>query len=98
MIAFKTIRTQNRELMTLQDNIRDVLQPISDALIVEGVLIGPVTIGTSPTTIPHTLNRMPLGWIPSRKKGLGDIFEISINANNLTLQSSVAVTTFLWVF
>lgn len=98
MSAFKTFRTSNRELGALQDNTRDALAFLNDCLLVEGVLIGPVTIGTTPTTVPHTLNRMPLGWFPVRLKGPYVPYEISINANNLTLQSSTAVTTHIWVF
>ncbi len=96
MTAFRTIRTADRELMTVQQNVTDALKDIDDSLIVEGVLIGPVVIGTGNTVIPHSLKRMPLIWFPVRKKGLGDIYEVSINANNLTLISSVSVTTYLW--
>lgn len=98
MSAFKTIRTQNRELMSIQDNVQDALRFLDLSLITDGVLVGPVTITTANTTIAHTLNRMPLGWFPVNKKGLGDIFEISKNASNLTLKSSVTVISHFWCF
>lgn len=98
MTAFKTFRTPNRELGLLQDNIRDALQDISDSLIVEGVQIGPVTIGTTATTIAHTLNRMPLGYFVVKKSGPGDIYDMAINASNLTLVSSSQVRVSIWVY
>lgn len=98
MKAFKTFRTQDRELGLLQDNVRDFTQVFQDATIVDGVQIGPFTVNTVNTVIPHTLSRMPLGYVIVRKRGLGDIYDVSMNANNLTLISSVQVAVTLWVY
>lgn len=98
MRSFRKIRSPNKDLMMLQDAVSDVFGELQNNFVADGVLISNVVIGTGNTTIPHTLNRMPLGWFPTRKKGPGDIYEVSINGSNLTLISSVAVTTSLWVY
>lgn len=98
MRAFKTIRTQNRELMSIQDNIQDALKIIDLSLILDGVQIGPVTIGTTNTVIAHTLNRMPLGWILVRPKAEEIVWEVSMNSSNLTLIASNPIQCHLWVY
>lgn len=98
MFSFKKLRTPNRDLMELQQNCADAFQFFKNSFIFEGVLLGPITIGTTDTVIPHTLNRMPLGWFPVRLKGPFVPYETTINASNLTLRATSSVVCHLWVF
>lgn len=98
MFAYRRTRSANKDVNYVQDSLADIVTQLRNALVLDGVLVSKVVIGTTDTMVAHTLNRVPLGWFVSRKRGLGDIYEVAINASNLTLKSSVAVTCDLWVF
>ena len=71
----KVFKPQDQEFNRLQDNIEQVLNPVIDSRIVDGVYIKEVDLSTADTFVEHKLGREPLGFIVVRKFAAGDVFE-----------------------
>jgi hypothetical protein len=92
------IRATNTDLQTVQDNLIGSIEQLIKQQILDGVLLESVAIGTTPTTVSHKLSRIPQGYIVVSKNGPGDIYDLQRDSKTITLQSTVAVTTKIWVF
>ena len=100
---FKKINTTIKEIYQTQENVEQVLKPILNSAIVDGVLIKDIDVGTSDTVVNHKLGRSPLGWIVVKRNENAVIYESSTTNNNrdkvLILQASSATTdTYFWIF
>ena len=100
---FKKINTTIKELYQTQENVEQVLKPILNSAIIDGVLVKAIDVGTTDTIVNHKLGRSPLGWIVVKRNEDAVIYE-SATANNdrnrfLILQASSATTdTYFWIF
>lgn len=85
-------------LTNLVDNLFDVLGQLTSNPIVDNVFLENKTIGTSNTTINHTLGRTPRGWYVVGPNASATVYEVSKSSNNVILVASAAVTCGLVVF
>ena len=100
---FKKINTTIKELYQTQENIEQVLKPILNSAIIDGVLIKDIDVGTSDTIVNHKLGRPPLGWLIVKRNENAVIYESATTNNDrnrfLILQASSATTdTYFWIF
>lgn len=99
---FKKINSKDRDLSQVQQNVEEVLTPVLNAQIVDGVLIKDVClVALRPNLVTHKLNRPAFGWIVVRKRGdsrIWDIQDDSASNDTIALTCSHNVTVDLWVF
>ena len=92
-----------REFNIGQDHIEEVITPVLDAAIIDGVIVEDVILNSSTfTDIKHKLGRKPRGYIVIRKSAAQTVFEEAGDYENrklfLKLKASGAVTVNLWIF
>ena len=92
-----------REFNIGQDHIEEVITPVLNAVIIDGVIVEDVVLNSSTfTDIEHKLGRKPRGYIVIRKSAAQTVFEDAGDYGNrklfLKLKSSGAVTVNLWIF
>lgn len=97
LVQFNKLFTKDEIINRLQENIRTALDPISTDIIFDRQEIS-LLVNTTDTVIPHILNRVPQGFVIIDKTGIGDVYRVSWDINNITLKSSVAVNIKLWLF
>ena len=100
---FKKVNTAIKDLYQTQENVEQVLTPILNSPIIDGVLVKDVDVGTSDTVVNHKLGRSPLGWIVIKRNENAVIYESATTNNNkdkfLILKASSATTdTHFWIF
>ena len=100
---FKKVNTAIKDLYQTQENVEQVLTPILNSPIIDGVLVKDVDVGTSDTVVNHKLGRSPLGWIVIKRNENAVIYESATTNNNrdkvLILKASSATTdTYFWIF
>ena len=100
---FKKVNTAIKDLYQTQENVEQVLTPILNSPIIDGVLVKDVDVGTSDTVVNHKLGRSPLGWIIVKRNENAVIYESATTNNNrdkvLILKASSATTdTYFWIF
>ena len=99
-MAIKSIRTLNfkdQDIQRFQDDVQLTVGELQKLSFLDGIRIE-ATVGTSPTTIQHKLQYTPVGFFIMDKQGLGDVYRVSWDAENIVLRSSVSVKIVLWVF
>ena len=92
-----------REFNIGQDHIEEVITPVLDAAIIDGVIVEDVILNSSTfTDIKHKLGRKPRGYIVIRKSAAQTVFEEAGDYENrklfLKLKASGTVTVNLWIF
>ena len=92
-----------REFNIGQDHIEEVITPVLNAVIIDGVIVEDVVLNSSTfTDIEHKLGRKPRGYIVIRKSAAQTVFEEAGDYENrklfLKLKASGAVTVNLWIF
>ena len=92
-----------REFNIGQDHIEEVITPVLNAAIIDGVIVEDVILNSSTfTNIKHKLGRKPRGYIVIRKSAAQTVFEEAGDYENrklfLKLKASGAVTVNLWIF
>ena len=92
-----------REFNIGQDHIEEVITPVLDAAIIDGVIVEDVILNSSTfTDVKHKLGRKPRGYIVIRKSAAQTVFEEAGDYENrklfLKLKASGAVTVNLWIF
>ena len=92
-----------REFNIGQDHIEEVITPVLNAAIIDGVIVEDVILNSSTfTDIKHKLGRKPRGYIVIRKSAAQTVFEEAGDYENrklfLKLKASGAVTVNLWIF
>lgn len=99
----KKISSDIREVNQLQENVEQVLSPIIDKEILDGILIKDVQLVTGQDNIvSHLLGRDLVGWIVTRQKSNAVVWDSQDSSTSksrtLTLNCSANVTISLWVF
>ena len=92
-----------REFNIAQEHIEEVINPLTNSLIVDGIIVEDVVLNSSTfTDIEHKLGRKPRGYIVIRKSAAQTVFEDAGDYGNrklfLKLKASGAVTVNLWIF
>jgi hypothetical protein len=92
-----------REFNIGQDHIEEVITPVLNAAIIDGVIVEDVILNSSTfTDVKHKLGRKPRGYIVIRKSAAQTVFEEAGDYENrklfLKLKASGAVTVNLWIF
>ena len=100
---FKKVNTAIKDLYQTQENVEQVLTPILNSPVIDGVLIKDIDVGTTDTIVNHKLGRTPLGWIVVKRNENAVIYESATTNNNrdkfLILKASSATTdTYFWIF
>lgn len=89
------------ELKRLQDNVIRAVNPLSGSAVVDGVLIGPISLTTSFQPVAHKLGRQYRGWQVIRTNASATVWEdFTWNAQDATIymRASATCTVYLWVF
>lgn len=85
----------------LQDSVIRAVNPLTSLPILDGILVGPVTLGTTFAPVSHGLGRQYLGWFVARNNALATVCEDFTAANQsitISMKASAAATVYLWVF
>ena len=98
MFNFRKIVTANTDLQRVQTNVDDVFKQLRNAPILDGVLVENVIIGTTATSVSHTLQRQPRGFIIVDINADARVRRSAWTPTTLSLISTATVTLSLWVF
>ena len=86
-----------------QDHIEEVINPVLNSVIVDGVILEDIDlVSGSFTDIEHKLGREPRGYLVIRKSAAQTVYEEAGDYDNrklfMKLRASGSVTVNLWVF
>ena len=103
MKSFKKIKIIKPETARFQENVEQALKPITDARIIDGILIKEVSLlSADDNFINHKLGRKVQGWLVVRKRAdsrVWDLQDSNVNdTKTLKLKCSADVTVDLWIF
>ena len=94
--------TLDRTVNQLQQNVRQVLDPIASNPITSGNLMTGVVLATGNNTIKHGLNRPLQGWIICGQNAAASFYDLQATNQDtsqyLILNSSAAVTVSIYCF
>jgi hypothetical protein len=93
----------SRVFNTAQDYVEEVLNPILNAAIIDGVILKDIDlVSGSFTSVEHKLGRKPRGYLVIRKSAAETVYEDAGDYDSrklfLKLKASGSVTVNLWVF
>jgi len=77
------------------------LNPVLTNLLVNGQLLTNIALSSGNTIIDHKLDRVPNGWFLVAPQGPAIVYQAAYQINptlSLTLTSSAAILTDIWVF
>jgi hypothetical protein len=106
VVPFRRIRTEDRILEMIQDNISESIHPVNASEILPGVFVGDVTLTVSvDNLIAHKLGRMPKMWVIVGKNADANVWQSntivlsnqSITDKFLNLKTSANCKVSLWV-
>ena len=96
------IQTTDRVMNQLQDNIANLLEPISDNVLLPGIILKNVALAVGSNTIQHQLGRLLLGWFIVRQRASASIYDTQDTnqspTTTLLLTSSAVVKVDIYVF
>lgn len=95
---FKTFSPEDADVARLQDNIGDAIYPLINNPLTGHILVGPVTVETTPTTIAHKFDGQLQGWVMVAPNADARVWEVARTKKTLTLQASSQVTCSILVF
>lgn len=89
-----------QENFTAQSNVEAAFGNLSKSLLLDGVYLENVTVGTTDTQVAHKLNRAYRGYIVCKNDSFCELKVVSTGNQALfvTLQSTVPCTVSLWIF
>lgn len=88
-----------RSFDLLQNQWKNILDPIVANPIVQGQALTGIALTTSATTVPHKLGRTQQGWFVTDLSAAATIYRTGdFNNANMVLTASAACTVSLWVF
>ena len=96
---YKRIRTSNADLNRVQDAVQATFASLNLCPLLDGVLLRDVSIPNVNTKVPHTLGRVPLGYIVTKSNV--DVHPYLVedpDANFLTLFGQFQAVFDLYVF
>lgn len=85
----------------MQTTWANQINPVLANLLIQGQLLTNIQLANGTTAISHLLQRKLQGWFLVSPQGGATVYQASIQPNptlTLTLVSSAAITTDLWVF
>lgn len=83
---FKQIKSDDYELMRVQDNVNSALIPIQNSQIIDGQVLKSISLKTGqPNIINHRLNRDIVGYIVIRKNADANVWDASSLTPSLTI-------------
>ena len=96
------VQTTDRIVNQLQDNIANFVEPISDNVLLPGIILKNVALAVGSNTIQHKLGRLLQGWFIVRQRASASIYDTqdtnTSQTTTLRLTSSAVVTVDLYVF
>ncbi len=99
---FRREHTGNAPLDRIQDNVAALQKALSLVQLLDGKLVGPVTIGATSTVVSHALGRAPRGAFAIDLRGDARVWRPSTQPTDATqdmyMQASTSVTATLWVW
>lgn len=100
---YKKVGSTDRVVNQLQNNIEQVLTPVLNAPVLDGVLLKEVCLTKEVSNeVEHKLGRTPLGWIIVRKRKDSRIWDLQDTNPQPTKTLSIAcshdVVVDIWVF
>lgn len=98
MKLFRKIKTSTNDVMQLQNQVEQVLNPITKKEILDGVLLKDIIVTTAGIDVEHALLRQPLGWILVDNQADATVYRTFWSDRILTLSSSATTTISIWVF
>ena len=92
-----------REFNIGQDHIEEVITPVLNAVIIDGVVVEDIDLVMgSFTSVEHKLGRKPRGYLVIRRSAAQTVYEEAGDYENrklfLKLRASGTVTVNLWIF
>ena len=101
---FRKLNVQSDALLSrVQDNVDEVLRPITIVPILDGVLLTGIALDSTVTNyVSHNLGRTLIGWVLVRVRDDSTVWDAQDSngnrANTLALECSADVVVDLWVF
>ena len=100
---FKKFRSIEADINGIQENVEEVLQPVLESQVIDGVLLKGISLTTGvDNVVSHKLGRKPQGWILVRKRAESDVWDLQdVNktpSRTLVLRCAADVTVDLWIF
>lgn len=98
---FKKIDFKDKDVSRFQDSVDEYLNQLN-GVVLDGIILNDVLVGTSSTDISHKLGRTFQGWHLLDIQGDARVWRDTASTSDLTkflpLKASAAVTVSLWVF
>lgn len=103
LVRFSPVIVKDKELGRVQGVLSEVLFPITNAQLIDGILTSSQNVTTSFQNLPHGLGRAPVGWLVIAPNASATIWEDAASSNPdvtkfLRVKASAAVTCKFWVF
>lgn len=99
MALLPIFKTDNRELMLMQNKWSSELNPLIKLPILSGNMIESKVLAVGANVINHKLGRKPQGWFITDINAAANIYRsAAFDKNTLTLTSDAIATINLWVF
>ena len=99
MNNLKKVRSDDRIINQVQDNIEQAITPIINSEIIDGLIIKDIEVLTGATlTLSHKLGRTPNGFAVIKRNANSTVWNGLIDKKTIELNSSANVTISLWVF
>lgn len=100
---FKKLPSKSSELSQVQKNVEEVINPIINSQIVDGVLLRNLKLcALEANLVTHKLGRPPLGWVVVRQRADSRIWDVQdaniLKTTTLALTCSHEVEVDLWIF
>jgi hypothetical protein len=94
---FRKIKVTDRELSQVQDNVAQILQPLSKNALLDGTFVT-VDLTSGSNTIAHRLQRLPLGWVITDRDTAATVYRTAWDSANIFLTASGTVSVTLYVY
>jgi hypothetical protein len=95
----RRVQTSDRQLNEIQDSVTATLRPMVTFEELLGVVLGEVTLTTTPQTLVHGLGRAPIGWRVIDKRDAGDPYRTDWDERTISMRvASGTARVTLWVW
>jgi hypothetical protein len=98
-VPFRRLRTGDRNLDAVQDNVDEALRPLIENPLMRGSSVAFSLSSGSATKVPHRLGTVPVGFFLVSPTAAGHVWQAdSPTRLFLTLRSDANITGSLYVF
>jgi hypothetical protein len=98
LITFRKIRTDNRNLMQLQDNIASVVETLRTCPFLDGTAVSAIVLKSGANVINHLLDRQPQGYFLTDINASATVYRSAWDVKTITLVASTNTTVSFWVY